>query len=1158
MVVVVSFLTLLVQVAPVSAQFAETTGTIQGTIRDATGGVIPGAEVGLSGETAAAGRTLTTDRVGYFRFAQLTAGKYTLTVTAAGFKKYIEKDILLDTGKRLTFEIEMQVGEVAAIVEVTSAPENIDVTASRSQVTVTTSQINIAPKPRLVLDLVQWAPGARAEPASAAGGFQIDGASASENQYTVEGQDTTQIRTGVAGVNPPPDFFKEVQVKSSGFEAEHGGAMGGLVNLLVKGGGPEWHGAGIFYFRHSGLNAAPRHFNRLDPSVSLGSVPPRHSEPVEDYNEIEDRERIFEPGFELGGPVWRDRIFLYTSYIPRLNKSSRTVIGTNSNSLGPRDWTRTQNTHFAVARLDGRITNNLRAFALWDYAYSRTQGTDRPSADDLDGKTNASASVDANTRRSDRGQTLPNVLWRMGGDWTPTSKIVVAGAYGKWFEGLQDRGVPTGIRHFFASSSNNVVGLDGTAVPASFQQPSGFSDIPSNFQFLFDHYARTQGNIDGSIVVHGLGTHTFKGGWSINRLSNDVRQTYNSVITIVEWDEDLTVTAPFAAGCAPVIAFNQTTYGVAECRGNYGNWYIQDFQRRGAVSSNNHGFYFQDSWNMGYGVTINAGVRFEREFLPSFAGPGTGNPAAVPVVSKPIEFPFSDKVSPRLGGAWDVFRNGKLKVFASWGWFYDIMKYEMPRGSFGGDYWHNCWFTLDTFDFTTIQPTLTNGFNCNNGATGALPGTFLGEEDLRIPSNTAANIDNVVDPGLQPARQTETVIGAEWAFTREIGINFRWSHRRLRNAIEDAGILGALGETFLIVNPGERIGEFPLRGDCAITSADPRFGQCDSVYGISSLPAMPKATREYDAVEIRANKRFTGNWYANVSYTWSRLYGNYSGLASSDEDLAQRVAGVGTTGGGRTSPNVNRMFDEQEITWNSFGEAEFGRLQTDRPHTFKAFGAYRFKYWGMESIFGVNQAWFMGTPRGSRMYFNDLDIPVYVWGRSTFANLSQNPTNGAWILDSLEDDKRTPQFSQTDFTFTHTFNLSKTNEALKLEFQFNALNLWNQGGIITFKDRIERSRISDVTRYAPDTSNRGPDGIAGTADDLPFITHSHLQRNLFFNGFDPIAVVNNNTPLNAGLDGIVGTADDVSFGTSRLDQLYGLEARNQFPRELRLSLRVLF
>jgi hypothetical protein len=1121
--------------APVaSAQFAETTGQIKGTVKDSSGAVIVGAKVELAGTALVAAKTITTDSSGYYMFAQLPSGVYTFSVTAAGFQKHIQKDIILDIGKHLTFNIELTVGAVAIVVEVSSAAVQIDVTSSKSETTISDVLIDMTPKARGALNLLQWAPGARNEPAS--GGFQMDGASSSENQYTVEGQDTTNILFGTITVNPPFDFFKEVSVKSGGFEAQYGGAMGGLVNLTVKQGGSTWHGDGVLYLRHDALNAGPRHFIRRNPGVSLSSVPPRSSEPIQEYRSREDRDRILEPGFELGGPVWKDRLYLFTSYIPRLERNSRTVNITFPGVTGLRTFTMTDNTHYAVGRLDGRITNNLRAFAIWDYAYRRTEGTDRPAADDVGGAVNASAATDPGTRRPDRGQTLPNVLWRMGADWTPTTKLVVAGGYGKWFADSQDRGVPTGIRHIFQSSNVGLLGLNGATIPAANQNLLGFADIPSNNQTLFNSLSRTQANFDVSYVLHAMGTHTLKGGYSLNKLGNSIIQTTNSARVDLYWGEGVTQSGPFGASCIPIVAANLAAFSgppnnliaANACRGNFGYYDVVDFQTRGKVSSNNHGLYFQDGWSMGHGVTINAGIRFEQEGLPAFNGPGTGNPAALPVVAVPIKFGFSDKVAPRIGGAWDVFKNGKIKVYGSWGWFYDIMKYELPRGSFGGEYWHNCSFTLDTAAFNTIAPTVKPGnFTCNAGAAGVLPGTFLGEEDLRIPSNTATGIKDIVDPGLKPIRQTETIVGGEWAMTKNMSLELRYAHRRLRNAIEDAGILTNAGEVFLIVNPGEGIGQFPLRGDCAVPGPSPaRDPRCDAVLGISTLPAMPKAKRDYDALEVRFNKRFTNNWFANASYTWSRLHGNYSGLASSDEDTAQRALG----GGGRTDPNVSRNFDEQEITYNSFGKPEFGPLATDRPHTFKAFGGYQLKWKGMVTSFSANEQLFIGTPRGTRIIFADLDLPVYVYGRDTFADISLNPATGAWILNGLKKGLRTPVYYNTDFSLTHQFSLSKTNELLKLAINLDATNLFNIGRVITMKDRTDRSRVTDVVRFTDPTCNV-PVGS-------PCASVSGLNRSAFFNGFDPIVAVN---------------------GTSiRLDTLYNHEVRNQTPRELRLMLKVLF
>ncbi len=1134
--VVVCFLTLisLVAVPTALAQFAESTGTLQGTVKDPSGAVVPGAQVTLTGQGVVSGKTATTDKSGFYRFAELLPGTYTLTVTARGFGKYVESGILLEVGRRLTFDIELKVGDVTQVVEVTAGAAHIDTTSSKAMVSIKFETFDAAPKPRGVLDLLSWAPGARFEPAQ--GGFQMDGASSSENTYAIEGQDTTSILDGLAGVNPPTDFFKEVTVKSSGYEAEHGGAMGGVVQMTVKSGGDAWHGTAMLYFRHSGMNAGPRHILRRKPGVSLSTLLPRRSEPVEAYIQKKDRSRIFEPGFELGGPVWKDRLFLYTSYIPQLQRNTRTVNITSPAAPGPRAFTLTDNTHFAVGRLDGKITQGLRAYALWDYAYRRDEGFDRPRADDVNGLVNASAKTDPGTRRPDRGHVFPNVLYRFSADWTPTPKFVASGSYGKWYNGTQDRGVFTGLRYFFDASSVGALGLNGAPVRPQFQNPDGFSNIPDNFQTQFDNFARKQANADASYVFRALGTHTIKGGYSLNRLAESLTEANNFALVDIFWDQGIAQTAPFQANCAPIVAANMARFNPTNsptglqpadaCRGNFGYWRITDFRRQGTVSSDNHGLFIQDSWNIGFGVTINGGVRFDKEFLPAF----NGAVATVPIISKPIDFPFSQKIGPRVGAAWDVLRNGKVKVYGSWGWFYDIMKYSLPRGSFGGDYWHNCAFTLDTDAYTSIQPVpKPNGFACNNGAAGTLPGTFLGEEDLRIPSNTKDNITAVLDLNVKPVRQSEYVLGGEWAFTPNMSFEVRWARKRLRNTIEDMGYFTPAGEQFLIGNPGERVGRTILRDhECVVPGpTPPRDPRCDSVLGINKLPDMPKAVREYDGVEFRINKRFTANWYLNASYTWSRLFGNYTGLSSTDEDSAQRGGRIGLSSEARHDPNNSRDFDEQELMFNATGKPEFGRLPTDRPHTFKAFGGYRIKWWGMATTIAANQQWYSGTPRGTRVQFVDVDINPYVFGRSTFANITQ-AANGNWILNGLQKDARAPMFTNTDLSITHEFKLSKTNEALRLGLNVTILNLFNQASKITFKDRTERSRFTEVILF-PDPTCADPQGCA---------SNSGLFRKKFFDGIDPIAEANN-----------AGT---------RLDSLYGLEARLQNPRALRLMLKVSF
>ena len=95
-------------------------------------------------------------------------------------------------------------------------------------------------------------------------------------------------------------------------------------------------------------------------------------------------------------------------------------------------------------------------------------------------------------------------------------------------------------------------------------------------------------------------------------------------------------------------------------------------------------------------LTLNVGVRTESETIPSYATAGTTG-------SNAIDFDFKDKVAPRLGFSYDLFGNGRSKAFGSYGTFYDIMKMELPRGSFGGDKWIYWGFDLDSFDWTPVD-----------------------------------------------------------------------------------------------------------------------------------------------------------------------------------------------------------------------------------------------------------------------------------------------------------------------------------------------------------------------------------------------------------------------------------------------------------------------
>jgi hypothetical protein len=313
------------------------------------------------------------------------------------------------------------------------------------------------------------------------------------------------------------------------------------------------------------------------------------------------------------------------------------------------------------------------------------------------------------------------------------------------------------------------------------------------------------------------------------------------------------------------------------------------------------------------------------------------------------------------------------------------MKYEMPRGSFGGDIWVDYYYSLND----------PNWVRTNQGVPAnprGLQGTFFEAINNRIPSNDPAN--NTVDPNLKPMKQQMFDFGFDYSINPTMVGSVRYTNRRLLRTIEDVGTLSSAGEVYYIANPG-----FGLVADPA--TWDPGF------------PTTPKARRDYDAVEFRLDKRFSRSYQFVASYTWSRSFGNYSGLASSDEN-------------GRTSPNVNRYFDLPWISYNEQGRIAEGRLGTDRPHTFKFFGGYTLKSKVGSTTFAPSIALYSGTPLTTNVNVIS-STPAYPYGRGDLG--------------------RTPFFHNFDFNVMHDFTPFKQWESTRIRFEFTVFNLFNSGTV---------------------------------------------------------------------------------------------------------------
>ena len=1060
----------------------ETTAGIQGTVRDASGGAVAGATIEVSSPSLIGGaRKLQTDGDGAYHFASLAPGDYTMVVSAKGFRTFRQTNIDLTVGRLPNLDVKLEVGAVTETVEVSSNAAMVDTTQSKVAVTVDHQTLDNVPKGRSFQTLIPFAPGARGEPlqsgsASGAGsGYQIDGAGDSENVYLIDGVNTTNIQNGGIGKNFQMEFVDEVQIKSSSFEAEFGGALGGVINVVPRKGSNEWHGSLLTYYTTNALaaNNGDRQL-RTNPATSATTAyfsdptkaPPscvaagncRLDATPEYYNATRDQRSIVEPGYTLGGPLWKNKLWLFSSYIPSVDTTRRTTNFTGANP-GPRTLNQTTTTHNAYNRLDYGVTNSLRLFGSWNYGYFRQTGT-LGGADSLVGQTNtgtgggSSAGTDPNTLRADAGSVNPVSTYTFGGDWTPTSKLVVSARYGYFFNNTEQRGTPVGTRYSYGNGLvASTTDIQGNPFPttAPFNN-SGFANIPSNLATAYDAYKRKGLNVDASYFVHALGTHTFKTGFFYQQQSNDVLKTFNGGAVSITWGSAYTPVTSNTA-CDGIIATNRSLYGSSACQGKYGYFTIgTGVVNTGSDHQTAKAFYFQDQWQVAKGLTLNLGIRLDTENQPPY------DPTRFPSVN----FGWGDKIAPRIGGAYDLLHNGKVKVFASYGKFYDIMKMGLARGSFGSDYWHNCVYAMDDPDYKKITPSYPVGGGCP--ASGPAPGVTTGRfiENVDFRATKADPRDPAISPNMKPMLQHEFVTGVDFALTSQWAVETRYARKRLDRTIEDMAITDNLG--FYIGNPGSAFADVLHRP--VVIPDDKGNNYLTTVPFCAECPKVVPANRRYDGLEFRLARRPGGKWFGAMSYAYTRLQGNYAGLTNSDPTDGS---------GGRHAPNNGRAFDIPTMTYLPNGKIDDGPLSTDRPHTAKAYGFYRLKWLGMETHFGFTQIAYQGTPISSCLpVVGTSSACQWGEGRGNFVNFTR-ADNGDFVKANVVHDARTAPYVQSDATIRHEILVSKDHEERRMAFEINVANLFNQHAATAYYEFAIPTNLISPTRASRFSGDPGVD-----------------------------------------------------------------------------------
>lgn len=1002
----------------------ETVGSIEITTKDSAGAFVPGVAVTVtsSGDTTGFRRTVTTDSSGFIRIPQVPPGTY--NITAAATAGFVESTSVarVELGRASQVAIEMAV-TAGAEVTITGSDAPVDTSSSEISTSVSSEKIDSLPKGTNFTSLLKVVPGVR--PEGLAGGFSIDGASGAENTFIIDGQEVTNYRN--AGLNSnnnvPFALVQEFQVKSSGFNAEYGGATGGVINVVTKGGNNQFRGDMGIQFEASALQGGNRPgLNRFTSGAITSTDYTQTNEyitsPKSDYLETF-------PSFNLSGPIIKDRVWFFGSYSPQVltqtvdtqffsnsPASSRVAYGSQTyqyKRVNEYMFGRIDASPFSKLRLTGTyLYNPLKQIGALPYGTISLSGNipNTPASNCVNfGGANGTLCGNDLTSRQGGFQSSNNVTGQAV--YTPLSNVVASFRFSRGFlnEKLGNYFKPSGLRFICTNGSTPTVNWGPDACT------QGVND-PANDQTLKDVSVRTNYEGDISYLFNGGGRHELKSGFAHQTIYNDLLKNYTERVYLqygrpINQDFNFPTIALPSAPICPVVG------GVVvpgpDCL--LGHAVLYRYGERGEGSNLNQAFYIQDKWQPIRQLTLNLGVRIEKESLPSFNG-----------FDAPFSFGWGDKIAPRLGFAWDVMGDGKTKVFGSYGKFFDRLKFKMAQGSFGGNFYRVDFFELrpgdGPFRSAYTVPAILGDYSDGIGGSCA-PTGFIGsglsrcQSDYRVASNVpGVDIQDAggIDVDLRPYQQREFTFGAEHQIGRNLVLKGRFTNKKLIDTVEDAGAYSANGsEIYITGNPGRGLhAEFLSQ-----------FGY-DEPYAT--------ARRNYNAIEVQLDRRLADNYYFNLNYTYSRLRGNYSGLANSDE-------------AGRSDPGVNRSFDLPHIGFTAAGGSDYGALATDRPHVFNAYGGYilDWKNSTNSTEFSAIQTFQSGTPQSTLISFL---VPIFLNGRG--------------------DMGRTPMLSQTDFSVTHRYRFGSDNR-YAVEANVNFVNLWDQKTVTGFQTTLTNKAMASYT-----------------------------------------------------------------------------------------------
>jgi len=659
-------------------------GTLSGTITDPSGRALPQAQIVIKNVDTGVDRTVTTNTDGFYTAVNLLPGTYQITISAAGFNTETKSGITMNVGAQQTFDLILQVGTVTHTVQVTTEAPAIQVTSSDISATVNATTVRELPlNGRSWTDLAALQPGVetiQTQPTFTTGadrgnrGFgqqlTISGARPQQNNYRLDGVSLNDYANGapgsVLGGNLGVDAIQEFSVLTSNYSAEYGKTSGGVVNAITRSGTNGFHGSAYEFLRNSALDArnffedptvrkAPFKRNQFGGAVG-GPIIKNHTFFFADFEGIRQSKGIAEVATvpsnaaragtvscsssdvtnNVAGCTSTSNLHTVTvdpaaqQYLALYPVQNGSIAGSNDLATFTFAGQQIVNENFVTTRIDHKFTDKDSIFGT--YLYDRTPYSSPDGMNNvLLGSTSARQIVAVEETHSFTPSFVNAVRFGFNHENVANNQSIKA----------INPVATDGSLGSFAGRNAAQVQIAGASL-----LPGGVGGLPT---YLY-HWNSFQVYDDAFV---NRGTHTIKFGVAVERmLLQATALTDPSGIWQFSSVENFLTNNPsrFQGGIVSTLSprdIRQTMFGA----------------------------YVQDDWRWRSNLTLNLGLRYEMATIPTEIHGKLANlrnlTDAAPHLGDPFFTgnPTTKNFEPRIGFAWDPFRNGRFAIRAGAGLF---------------------------------------------------------------------------------------------------------------------------------------------------------------------------------------------------------------------------------------------------------------------------------------------------------------------------------------------------------------------------------------------------------------------------------------------------------------------------------------------------------